>query len=158
MKEKPWFLLFNDFFITFIYENWWKCTVPLKSNKQKTLKEKHFFFVGILSATDEKIRIRGSGSDPYQNVTDPQHRRLRSASVFFSVSDPVSVYLYTEPVPDSPPTHCFFLSKFLHFDVFFGRDPESGIRHGKFRSGINIPGSATLQVGRLYLSILCSSI
>jgi hypothetical protein len=57
--------------------------VPSKSNKQKAL-EKKIFFVGILSAADEKIGS-GAGSesgfisqwyrspDPYQNVTDPHH-------------------------------------------------------------------------------------
>jgi hypothetical protein len=47
--------------------------VPSESNKQKTLK-KILFFIGILSATDEKgrlrIRIRES-VDPSQNVPDP---------------------------------------------------------------------------------------
>jgi hypothetical protein len=100
---------FCDFFFTLIYSIKTGLKCPLQKVKSKKLGKK-LFFVGILSATGEKSRVRGSGSDPYQNVTDPQHRRWRSASGFFSVSDPVSVYLYTgtEPVPDSSPTHCFF--------------------------------------------------
>ncbi len=62
-----------------------------KSNKQKNLEKKNYFFGGISSATDEKSsirprksgdRIRGSGSvgqvigsadpDPHENVSDPQ--------------------------------------------------------------------------------------
>ncbi len=42
-------------FLTFIYENRWKCPVPSKSSEQKNL-----FFVGILSVTDE---IAGSSSE-----------------------------------------------------------------------------------------------
>jgi hypothetical protein len=40
-------------------------TVPSKSKKQK----KNLFFVDILEATEKKEQ----DSDPYQNVTDPQH-------------------------------------------------------------------------------------
>ncbi len=54
-KKKPWFLLFCDFLLTFVYENWCKCA--FKSTKEKNLEIK-LFFVGILSATDEKSRIR----------------------------------------------------------------------------------------------------
>jgi hypothetical protein len=90
----------------------------LQKVKSKKLGKKTNF-VGILSATGEKSRVLGSGSDPYQNVTDPQHYRWRSASVFCSVSDPISLYLVTDPVPNSSPTHHYFFSKFLHYKVFF---------------------------------------
>ncbi len=52
-EEYHWFLLFSDFFGLFKTD----VHVPSKCNKQKTL-EKNLVFVGILSATDEKSRIR----------------------------------------------------------------------------------------------------
>jgi hypothetical protein len=45
-EEKHWFLLFCDFFMTFIFEKWW--------NKQSQ-------------------RYPDPHPDPYQNVTDPEH-------------------------------------------------------------------------------------
>jgi hypothetical protein len=37
---------------------------------------KNFLFVGIVKVTEEKSRIRSNGADPdpYENVTDPEHR------------------------------------------------------------------------------------
>ncbi len=73
-QEKPWFLLFCDFFMTFYL---WK----MMKMYQKLIC-KQLFLVGVLKVTDEKTRIRSwirllkvwiRGSDaPYQNVTDPE--------------------------------------------------------------------------------------
>jgi hypothetical protein len=62
------FTIFLKLLFDFLYTKT-KVNVPSKSNKEKTVK-KTLYFVGILSATDEKA---GSGSAPYQNVTDLQH-------------------------------------------------------------------------------------
>jgi hypothetical protein len=54
------------------------CNIINKAN----LEKKIIYFVGILKVTDEKSRIRAGlvsqrdgseDSDPYQNVTDPEH-------------------------------------------------------------------------------------
>jgi hypothetical protein len=44
----------------------------LKKVKSKKAVKKTLYLVGILSDIDEKAGS-GSGSTPYQNVTDPQH-------------------------------------------------------------------------------------
>ncbi len=55
-KKKLNFYYILDFFWLFFFEDW--CVKVLStSNQQKTLK-KYFFVVGVLSATDEKSRIR----------------------------------------------------------------------------------------------------
>ncbi len=70
----PWFLLFCDFFMTFIFEDWCLCT--FKKLKAKNLKETYFLLhilVGIYHKSRIRIRIRirnfvvrisGSGSVP----------------------------------------------------------------------------------------------
>jgi hypothetical protein len=66
--------------LTFSLKNF--VNAPSKSNKQKMKKK--LFFVGILRVNDENSRIRSqdpdpnpdplvSGTDPHQNVMDPQH-------------------------------------------------------------------------------------
>ncbi len=83
-SEKPWFLLFCDFFMTF-YVN-----VPSKRNKHKNLGKKIIIVFGVLKVTDEKSRIRSwiqirsrsisqryrsedLDPDPYQSVTDLEY-------------------------------------------------------------------------------------
>jgi hypothetical protein len=85
----------------FIYENWCKWNAPSKSNKQK-----NFFFVGILSVTNEKA---GSGSesvsllygfsdpDPYHHVTDPQHCCCLISDLSFSLIQLIASCLCTFP-------------------------------------------------------------
>ncbi len=62
-KTLIFFLLLFDFLSSQTDIN-----VPLKSNMQKNLRKKTYFFVGFLTATDEKsriwIQIFGSGSIP----------------------------------------------------------------------------------------------
>ncbi len=60
--------------------------LPSKRKRHTNLREKKYFFVGVLKVTDEKSRIpdpypsvKGKvwildpNPDPYQNVTDPEH-------------------------------------------------------------------------------------
>ncbi len=58
-----YFLLLLEFLPSYTDVN-----VPSKSNKQKNLRKKNLFFVGFLTATDEKsriwVQIFGSGSIP----------------------------------------------------------------------------------------------
>ncbi len=70
-------------------EEWWKCRVPFKRYKRKSL-EKKVFFVGVLNVTDEKSRFRSQSRIPlvrmygsedphpdlYKNVTDPEHWKV----------------------------------------------------------------------------------
>ncbi len=74
------FLLFCDFFMTFIFEKWCKCTFRIKSNEKKNFG---IFLPSSMLLTKITGSVsRGADPDPYQNFTDPQHWFIYWTSYF----------------------------------------------------------------------------
>jgi hypothetical protein len=119
-----------------------------KAIKQNNLEEKNCFF-GVLKVKDENSRIHrsraGSGSiaqrhgsadpDPYQNVTDPQHRyKARALSHINRFTDNCSNFLRTTIAFALVSTFLYELciilrtcmSSFVYFSNFLGFNVQSG--------------------------------
>ncbi len=80
--DNPLCLLFCDFFMTFFFGKWCKCT--FKVMNKITLE---IVFLLLLPSWMSLTKITGSVSrgadpDPYQNVTDPQHWCIYWTSYF----------------------------------------------------------------------------